>query len=240
MNIIFDLDDTIYDQFSPFQQAYELTFHIDESIDIYKLYIDSRKYSEFVFHLTENGEMDITDMHAYRIQEACKEQGIVVDRADALTFQTEYLNQQSKITVVPEIQQVLNLCKEQGIGIGMITNGPSQHQRMKMKALGLEKWFENERIIISSEVDCAKPNKVIFEMAEKQFELNVNDTYYIGDSFRNDVVGAISAGWKIIWVNQRNHVTDESEYTPDYIIHDVTELMPLVTSLIEKWKMKRL
>lgn len=233
MNIIFDLDDTIYDQFLPFQQAYELAFHIDEPIDIYKLYMDSRKYSELVFDLTENGEMDITDMHAYRIQEAFKEQSIVIDREDALTFQSEYLDQQSKITVVPEIQQVLNLCKEQGIEIGIITNGPSQHQRMKMKALGLEKWFDNERIIISSEVDCAKPNKDIFEVAEKQFGIEANDTYYIGDSFRNDVVGAISAGWKIIWVNQRNHVIDDSEFTPNYTINDSKELVSLITSLIE-------
>ncbi|WP_042351765.1 HAD family hydrolase [Bacillus massiliigorillae] len=232
INFVFDLDDTIYNQFSPFQKAYDSIFHKMDAVDVYKLYIDSRKYSDEVFHLTESGELDVHEMHCNRIQLAFEQQGITIDKEQAATFQVEYADQQYKITIVPEIQQVFNMCKEKGIEIGIITNGPSMHQRMKMKALGLSHWFEDDKIIISSEVDVAKPSKEIFAIAEKQFGFAASHTYYVGDSFQNDVIGAKSAEWKSIWVNHRNRTIDNDEFTPDYQVFDNQQLLQLVNRLI--------
>ena len=63
--------------------------------------------------------------------------------------------------------------------------------------------------------------------------LDPNNTYYIGDTFANDVVGAKNAGWNSIWINRRNFSAPlESEYTPDYEANSDQELLEIIKELI--------
>lgn len=53
--------------------------------------------------------------------------------------------------------------------LGIITNGPSEHQRDKVRALGVERWIPMERIWISGDLGVGKPHKEIFEAAGKSW-----------------------------------------------------------------------
>ncbi|HGM3434209.1 TPA: hypothetical protein ACKOH2_001091 [Clostridioides difficile] len=55
INLIFDVDDTLYNQLTPFYTAYNKVFSSIKGISIEDLYMSSRKYSDEVFHMTENG-----------------------------------------------------------------------------------------------------------------------------------------------------------------------------------------
>lgn len=232
--IIFDVDDTLYDQIIPFEKAVKdhfLDFFKNDSInDLYKI---NRKLSDEVFHLTENGKMGLEEMRIYRITNALKYFGISIDRIKAKEFQESYQMYQSKIELLPDVIDTLDFCQQNNIPLGIITNGPKKHQRKKIKQLQLSKWIPEKSIIISSEVGYAKPDKKIFEFAEKKLSLIKEKTIYVGDSFSNDIVGAKSVGWQTIWINRRDSEQMDKRIEPDFYVDNNNSLFSIVKSLHE-------
>lgn len=216
---IFDVDDTLYDQLEPFKRALTKNFEIEEQ-DIEKIYVLSRNYSDKVFHLSVSGEMGMNKMHNYRIQNALSDFGIKISKDQADQFQLDYEKYQGEITLLDDVRQVLDYSYDKKILLGVITNGPTEHQWRKIKQLNLEKWIPKEYIIVSGEVGIAKPNSAIFELAEKQMDLIKTKSYYIGDSFENDVVGAKNAGWNAVWCNRRGNKKIEKVITYDHLVDE--------------------
>lgn len=70
INLIFDIDDTVYDQLKPFENAFKTVFGKADHLKIENLYIKSRFYSDEVYHRVVRGEMPKAEMHVYRITQA--------------------------------------------------------------------------------------------------------------------------------------------------------------------------
>ncbi|WP_226583998.1 HAD family hydrolase [Halobacillus litoralis] len=217
-HLILDVDDTLYDQLIPFERAYrELFNHLDVPVD--QLFIKSRYYSEEVFDLVSEGKMDKHEMHIYRISKAFAFFGVEISREEAVEFQSYYAQNQREIELDPEMEELLNEAKAQGIVLGIITNGPGEHQANKIKQLQVKDWIDENNIFISGKLGIAKPSIDIFRVVEEQMGIEPGNSYYIGDSYQNDVIGAKRAGWNSVWVNRRKHpIPSDMEYLPDYII----------------------
>lgn len=52
-------------------------------------------------------------------------------------------------------------------------------------------------------LDIPSQIKNLFEFVEAKMKLNIDDTYYIADSYINDIIGARNVGWKAVWFNRR-------------------------------------
>ena len=113
--------------------------------------------------------------------------------------------------------------------MGVITNGPAQHQWDKVQALGLTKWIPRQNILVSGEAGAAKPDRKIFDLAVCKMGLDRTEAYYIGDSPANDIVGAANAGWRTIWFNRRNKKAFSIK--PDYTVCSEQELCNLIMKL---------
>ncbi|MFK4566323.1 HAD family hydrolase [Enterococcus sp. UD-01] len=213
--LIFDVDDTLYDQLVPFRQAIEKNFSLG-NLSVEALYLKSRQLSDAVFHLTEKGEMALLEMQIYRIQQALAFFGRTISRKEAIQFQQDYQFFQQHIHLIPDVESTLDFCLQKKIQLGIITNGPAQHQRNKLQQLQIERWLSPERIFISSEVGLAKPDVRIFNYVQKQLGLTKAVTYYCGDSLENDVLGAKNAGWQAIWSNRRHYPPKSQTY--DYML----------------------
>ena len=70
INLIFDVDDTIYNQLEPFENAVNKVFNNHKDIDSLGLFKSHRKYSDELFDLTESGALSLEDMRVYRITKA--------------------------------------------------------------------------------------------------------------------------------------------------------------------------
>ena len=231
IGLVFDVDDTLYEQIVPFENAFRSLFDID--IDMEKFYLLSRYYSEVKFEASRNGEMTMDEYHIYRIQEAGKDLGVYLTDEQALNMQKEYKKNQQKLKMSDITVSILELAKKNNVKLGVITNGPSEHQWVKVDALGVEKWIPRENIIVSGDVGINKPDKRIFEVIQEKLQLGVESLYYIGDSLENDIVGANNAGWKSIWINRYN-----KEYSPGTEIYKEVqnnyELFEIIKEIIEK------
>lgn len=231
---LFDVDDTLYDQLTPFKLAYDVFERREENISVEKLYRSCRKYSDNIFHKTENGEITLEDMYIYRISKAFDDFGIQLTSDEALAFQNSYVSYQKHIHLLDDVIITLDLLKKNKIKMGIITNGPTQHQKNKIRQLGLSQWIPSEFIFISEEVGIAKPNIEIFKLAEKKMKLNSPETFFIGDSLNNDIIGAKKANWVAIWCNNRQHILPSSEIQPDYIVDERNLLSKQIADIIIK------
>ncbi len=224
--IIFDLDDTLYDQLEPFKKAFEMSFPHLLGVPVEKLYVSSRKHSDAMFDKSEAGMISLEELHCYRITAAFQEFEITISRAEALKFQEIYQKEQQKIALFSDIKVLLDKLQGQA-QLAVLTNGPYEHQLMKMNQLGLTRWIPKENFFISEAIGAAKPNLQAFLFIEKKLKLSKRNTVYIGDSFQNDTVGAKQAGWKAIWLNHRRKTAPISAVRPDHTVCSPAELFQL-------------
>ena len=78
-------------------------------------------------------------------------------------------------------------------------------------------------IIISEKVGYQKPQKEIFELIQE------NDSYYVGDGYEIDMMGAHQAGLKTIWYNHQKQEKDTSFI--DFVVYSDEELLEVVKKL---------
>ncbi|HEM5017362.1 TPA: HAD family hydrolase [Streptococcus suis] len=227
--LIFDVDDTLYDQIQPFERALER--HIEVArVQIEPLYLSFRRYADEVFEATAIGKMSLKDSHIYRMKHALADFGYQVSDATALAIQIDYDYFQGQIELSPVFPEIFSLCQAQGIAMGIITNGPYRHQLRKIRTMGLVNWFELEHVLISGQVGITKPNPAIFQLMEERLGMSGEDICYLGDSFENDVVGAKAANWKAIWFNHRKRVEPIAPYQADKVVIDWDELVEVIQS----------
>ena len=231
IGLVFDVDDTLYEQIVPFKNAYKSLFDMD--IDIEQFYLLSRHYSDVKFEASRNGEMTMDEYHIYRIQEAAKDLGVCLTAEQALSMQKEYKKNQQKLQMSNITISILELAKENDVKLGIITNGPSEHQWAKIKALGVEKWIAKENIIVSGDYGINKPDVRIFEIMKEKLQLPNDSLYYIGDSIENDIVGANNAGWKSIWINRYKQKSPK-EVDIYKIAENNNELFEIIEKIFEK------
>lgn len=231
IGLVFDVDDTLYEQIAPFESAYKSLFDID--IDMEQFYLLSRYYSDVKFEASRNDEMTMDEYHIYRIQKAAKDLGVFLTDEQALNMQKEYKKNQQKLQMSNITISILELAKENNVKLGIITNGPSEHQWSKVKVLGVEKWVDKENIIVSGDYRINKPDVRIFEIMKEKLKLPNHSLYYIGDSLENDIVGATNAGWKAIWINRYKRKSPENVNIYK-IAKNNDELFEIIKEIFEK------
>ncbi|HZH61881.1 MAG TPA: HAD family hydrolase [Metabacillus sp.] len=227
--IIFDVDDTLYDQAQSFHKTVRKLFQeplSNEEID--QLYKASRKYSEILFDQSEAGEISQFEWQTGRFIAAFKDFNIPIDTERAAIFHETYVAEQKNITLFPEVEELLNILYKEGKQLGILTNGEEKHQAMKIKQLGLSSWIPEEKTFISGTIGHAKPKREVFNFIEEKMDLDQTKTVYIGDNFEKDIIGAKQAGWQAVWMNHRKKgIPANAIYKPDKEVHSAKELLDL-------------
>ena len=98
-NIIFDVDDTLYNLMEPFQKAHEELFAKKTDAECEELFKASRIYSDEAFYMVRDGKLAKEDEFAYRIIKTYGDAGITVSREYAKQFEERYRYYQKHIHV---------------------------------------------------------------------------------------------------------------------------------------------
>lgn len=200
MNIVFDLDDTLYDVSKIFNSTLKFIFPNVSEEHYDAMYVTFRKYSNLYFDYSLQGEKELKEMQVMRIMNTLRDHNVGCNRNQAIEFHKHYEYNQYNITLSEEVKDILKELQRKGYKLGLITNGDSMRQRKKIESLGLEEYFE-DKIIISGDYNFNKPDDEIFKHYEK---ISLGSKFiYVGDSYEHDVVGALKSGWGVIWINRR-------------------------------------
>lgn len=83
----------------------------------------------------------------------------------------------------------------------------------------------SERIrirILSADIGTLKPEPDAFESVQRKLGLFPGNLAMVGDSWKDDVEGAVAAGWTAIWVNRE--AKPRPEHDPEAPIYEVRSL----------------
>jgi putative hydrolase of the HAD superfamily len=92
-------------------------------------------------------------------------------------------------------------------------------------------YVSRNHIFISDEVGVAKPNKQIFQHVAQKVNMTPSEIVYIGDSWPNDVVAPMEAGWKAIWYNHRKRLPD-TDHKP---LAEIDQLLSIIDIVKKKF-----
>ncbi|AIQ11811.1 HAD family hydrolase [Paenibacillus durus] len=225
--IFFDLDDTLYDHLVPFRNAVREVIKPDESVlDVLHLFDRVRYHSDQLWPRYLQGEFSLDETRVRRMEIAFSEFGIHLSREQATLVQQGYISRQYNIEMIDGVLPQLTRLMEEGHVVGIITNGPVDHQMSKIRGLGVDKLIPADRIFISDAVGIAKPNPEIFAYVNRSTGTKAEDSVYVGDTWHNDVVGALDAGWKMWWYNPRGRELIAG-HTPTHIFRNYEEFAGL-------------
>lgn len=107
--------------------------------------------------------------------------------------------------------------------VGLITNGPSDIQRLKLEQSGLSGAFDRE--VISGELGIGKPDPAVFLGLLDGLGADPAASVMLGDSWERDVLGGLGAGMSAVWIADGRPVP---EHRPRVAVVDSVLGLPAV------------
>ena len=91
-------------------------------------------------------------------------------------------------------------------------------------------------IVVSDAVGIRKPRPEIFHQVLAELGTSPERTLHVGDNLAADVAGAGAVGIRTVWITRRvrdpgTRLRDHVGADPDHVIHDLSELLPVVEAL---------
>lgn len=205
--IVFDLDDTLYNELDYLKSAYiEISKELEPNhweqlfTQLFSLYRNKQDVFEF-----------ICSTYALDKEKLIK----------------RYRNHKPNIEPFKGVLETLQKIKDKKGKLAIITDGRSITQRNKLKKLGLLPYLDF--IVISEEIGSEKPNESNYKAVENHFELKIY--YYIADNFKKDFITPKNLGWKTIAlidnglnIHSNAHTYTSEEYLSEYYISSFSQV----------------
>lgn len=221
--VIFDLDDTLFDDFSCTQaglkavcQAHEIPATSHERF--------AARHNEIIHELSPlvwRGEITPQQARVRRFERLLSEHGVSAPDGEEATslYRQAY---QTAWSLYPQALEVLRTLRERGIKTAVLTNYPSEVQTEKAVALGLIPLLD--AFLCTDHIPAPKPDARAFHAACAILNSEPARTLMVGDSLTADVQGALQARLKAVWFNPRQQPAPVNTAE----IHELPQLLELL------------
>jgi putative hydrolase of the HAD superfamily len=145
--------------------------------------------------------------HEYRWWEAVAEDtfsraGVYKQFADFSAFFTQlytYFGTAEPWSIYPDTLKFLSYWRQKDIPLGIVSNFDSRIYSV-LDALNLSQYFDS--FTVSTEVGVAKPDPLVFQTALAKYSCPPEQVWHIGDSYKEDYLGATAAGMRAFWIKR--------------------------------------
>ena len=127
----------------------------------------------------------------------------------------------------PDVEPALQQLKNEYTMV-LVSNGTLKTQQRKLEYSGLAGYFS--AVVICEPLGFQKPDTRFYQKALQAAGRPASECVMVGNSLRNDVGGAHSAGIRAIWLN-RNQPVENPEPQPDAVISSLSELSAAIARL---------
>ncbi|HCR6993956.1 TPA: pyrimidine 5'-nucleotidase [Shigella flexneri] len=217
--IFFDADETLFtfDSFTGLQRMfldYSVTFTVED-------FQDYQAVNKPLWVDYQNGAITSLQLQHGRFESWAERL-----KVEAGLLNDAFINAMAEIcTPLPGAVSLLNAIRSNA-KIGIITNGFSALQQVRLERTGLRDYFD--LLVISEEVGVAKPNKKIFDYAlEQAGNPDRSRVLMVGDTAESDILGGINAGLATCWLNAHNREQPEG-IAPTWTVSSLHELEQLL------------
>ena len=134
------------------------------------------------------------------------------------------------LTATPDAVATLAALHDQGYQLGLISNTiwPAELHLEDLAEIGVLSYLKIA--LFSGDLGLWKPNPEIFQHALRALDTTPADAIFVGDSPREDILGAQSVGMRAVWMRSAEFPLGEVQ--PDAMIEALPELLPI----IERWR----
>jgi len=123
----------------------------------------------------------------------------------------------------PHVLKTLQVLKEKGYILTIITNKPVEFVQPILKELGCEGCIEY--YLGGNSLERKKPDPLPLQHLCRELDIDIDECVMVGDS-KNDILAANACGMQSIGVTYGyNYGEDISVYKPDVIVDDFAEIM---------------
>jgi len=228
-NVLFDLDDTLFDFHKAEKIALTKTlvhFGIDPTEETLALYstINAAHWKRL-----ELGEISREEVKVGRYRELFKTIGVECDPAKATAYYESMLAiGHYFMPGAPELLEELY----GKYRLYIVSNGTAKVQEGRIGSSGIAKYMDG--IFISQTLGANKPDKQFFDICFAEIpDFSLSETVIIGDSLSSDIKGGINAGITTVWFNPKG-IENDSDIKPDYIIKELSEVPGLLSQMSAK------
>lgn len=203
--VFFDVDDTLVDFDTAARAA--LSDVLGPEAD-YDEWVGLTHYERF-----NRGELDFVTMRETRMADylVLLGRGAEVDQAaelEARRFDALF----DRYALFDDVLPCLSVLRADGLRLGLITNNEPSYQHTKIRRMGLDELVDT--IVISGEIGIAKPDPRIFAYACAALDVDASAAMHVGDSLDADVIGALGAGLRGVWLDRRGRRGSLTGETP--------------------------
>ncbi|OAT29650.1 5'-nucleotidase [Buttiauxella brennerae ATCC 51605] len=217
--ILFDADETLFtfDAFGGLQRMfldYSVTFTAED-------FQDYQAINKPLWVDYQNGAISALQLQHQRFEGWSERLSVPAGDLNAA-----FLNAMAEICVpLPGAVSLLNALKGK-VKIGIITNGFTALQQIRLERTGLRDYFD--LLVISEQVGVAKPDRKIFDYTFEQMGYPPRDrVMMVGDTAESDILGGMNAGIATCWLNAHGRSLPEG-ITPTWEVASLSELERLL------------
>lgn len=226
-DILFDLDDTLFD------------FHADERVALTKTFASLQiplndavcaRYSEInqaQWKALERGEITRAQVKRRRFELLFAELGYGAEQAElaAKTYHERLAEDFHYMEGAPELLEELY----GKYRMFLVSNGNLSVQEGRLGKSGIGRYFSG--IFISEVLGAEKPSRRFFDLAFADItDFDPAYAVMVGDSLTSDIKGGINAGVRTIWFNPKK-LPPVAEIPSDYEIRQLKDLPELLRTL---------
>ena len=228
-NVLFDLDDTLFDFHKAEKIALTKTlvhFGIDPTEETLALYstINAAHWKRL-----ELGEISREEVKVGRYRELFKTIGVECDPVKATAYYESMLAiGHYFMPGAPELLEELY----RKYRLYIVSNGTAKVQEGRIGSSGIAKYMDG--IFISQILGANKPDKQFFDICFAEIpDFSLSETVIIGDSLSSDIKGGINAGIITVWFNPKG-IENDSDIKPDCTIKELSEVPGLLSQISAK------
>lgn len=217
--ILFDADETLFtfDAFGGLQRMfldYSVTFTAED-------FQDYQAINKPLWVDYQNGAISALQLQHQRFEGWSERLSV-----PACDLNAAFLNAMAEICVpLPGAVSLLNALKDK-VKIGIITNGFTALQQIRLERTGLRDYFD--LLVISEQVGVAKPDRKIFDYTFEQMGQPPRDrVLMVGDTAESDILGGMNAGIATCWLNAHGRSLPEG-IMPTWEVTTLSELEQLL------------
>jgi len=229
--VLFDLDDTLLDTFNQVKEAYQTAFDYlaaEHFLQPGRLWDNGE---EFIRLARKMGSINPGEtLSALLVQ-----RGIGISAIDGnIDGAVElFLETMKQIKPFAGVEDAVKNLSQRGVGLGIISDGPSQRQWYKIDSLSFRDYFD-DNIWVSGDFPKynEKPKQTMFRAAIGRFGLNACEIAYVGDRDK-DQIGANLAGMAAVralqgYSNLGPYRPEFAVEMPDFVIEDLPQIIEVV------------
>ncbi len=217
--ILFDADETLFtfDAFGGLQRMF-LDYSVTFTAEDFQHYqaINKPLWVDY-----QNGAINALQLQHQRFQSWSERLSVPAGDLNAA-----FLNAMAEICApLPGAISLLDALKGK-VKLGIITNGFTALQQIRLERTGLRDFFD--LLVISEQIGIAKPDRRIFDYALGQMGNPPRErVMMVGDTAESDILGGMNAGLATCWLNAHGRSLPEG-INPTWQVSSLSELEQLL------------